>query len=53
MYHGEYSICFVLLFLQESMKMFKAQVEEVVKENEQLHQKLTKNSGTFISTKEW
>ncbi|KAG8144051.1 hypothetical protein E2320_001175 [Naja naja] len=37
----------------ESMKMFKVQVEEVVKENEQLHQKLTKNIGTFISTKEW
>uniref|UniRef100_A0A670ZU37 Centrosomal protein 89 n=1 Tax=Pseudonaja textilis TaxID=8673 RepID=A0A670ZU37_PSETE len=30
---------------EESMKMFKVQVEEVVKENEQLHQKLTKNIG--------
>lgn len=34
--------------------MFKAQVEEVVKENEQLHRKLSKNTiGTSISTKEW
>uniref|UniRef100_A0A8C6YAK1 Centrosomal protein 89 n=1 Tax=Naja naja TaxID=35670 RepID=A0A8C6YAK1_NAJNA len=43
----------LILEHEESMKMFKVQVEEVVKENEQLHQKLTKNIGTFISTKEW
>ncbi|XP_013913294.1 PREDICTED: centrosomal protein of 89 kDa [Thamnophis sirtalis] len=43
----------LILEHEESMKMFKAQVEAVVKENEQLHQKLTKNTGTFISTKEW
>uniref|UniRef100_A0A670YIT8 Centrosomal protein 89 n=1 Tax=Pseudonaja textilis TaxID=8673 RepID=A0A670YIT8_PSETE len=39
--------------LIQEHEMFKVQVEEVVKENEQLHQKLTKNIGTFISTKEW
>lgn len=33
------------------MKNFKAQVEEVVKENEQLHQQLSKNSS--VATKEW
>ncbi|XP_032086843.1 centrosomal protein of 89 kDa isoform X3 [Thamnophis elegans] len=43
----------LILEHEESMKMFKAQVEAVVKENEQLHQKLTKNTGTFISTKKW
>ncbi|XP_039183365.1 centrosomal protein of 89 kDa isoform X1 [Crotalus tigris] len=43
----------LILEHEESMKMFKAQVEEVVKENEQLHHKLSKNTGTFISTKEW
>ncbi|XP_025021906.1 centrosomal protein of 89 kDa isoform X1 [Python bivittatus] len=44
----------LILEHEENMKIFKAQVEEVVKENEQLHQQLSKNTiGTSISTKEW
>uniref|UniRef100_A0A8D2L524 Centrosomal protein 89 n=1 Tax=Varanus komodoensis TaxID=61221 RepID=A0A8D2L524_VARKO len=35
----------------EDMKNFKARVEEIVKENEELHQQLSKNSS--VTTKEW
>ncbi|XP_072488148.1 centrosomal protein of 89 kDa isoform X2 [Notamacropus eugenii] len=35
----------------EEMKMFKIRVEEVIKENETLHQKLTKSSP--LTSKEW
>ncbi|XP_053127058.1 centrosomal protein of 89 kDa isoform X3 [Hemicordylus capensis] len=41
----------LILAHEEDMKNFKAQVEEIVKENEQLHQQLSKN-GSF-TTKEW
>ncbi|XP_072488150.1 centrosomal protein of 89 kDa isoform X4 [Notamacropus eugenii] len=37
--------------LEEEMKMFKIRVEEVIKENETLHQKLTKSSP--LTSKEW
>lgn len=36
---------------QEDMKNFKVQVEELVKENEDLHKQLNKNN--FITTTEW
>ncbi|XP_062997610.1 centrosomal protein of 89 kDa isoform X2 [Elgaria multicarinata webbii] len=41
----------LILAHEEDMKIFKARVEEVVKENEQLHQKLSKKSS--VTTKEW
>ncbi|XP_041602642.1 centrosomal protein of 89 kDa isoform X2 [Vulpes lagopus] len=37
--------------LQEEMRMFRMQVQEVVKENEELHQKLTKSSP--VTNEEW
>ncbi|XP_072606028.1 centrosomal protein of 89 kDa isoform X3 [Vulpes vulpes] len=37
--------------LQEEMKMFRMRVQEVVKENEELHQKLTKSSP--VTNEEW
>ncbi|NWR36280.1 CEP89 protein, partial [Tachuris rubrigastra] len=37
--------------LQEDMKNFKARVEELVKENEDLHERLNKNN--FITSTEW
>ncbi|XP_077166260.1 centrosomal protein of 89 kDa isoform X2 [Paroedura picta] len=40
-----------ILALEEDMKHFKVRVEEVVKENEQLHQQRCKSSP--VSTKEW
>ncbi|XP_064375730.1 centrosomal protein of 89 kDa isoform X3 [Dromaius novaehollandiae] len=39
------------LALEEDMKNFKARVEELVKENEDLHEQLNKNS--FITATEW
>lgn len=36
---------------QEDMRKFRIQVEELVKENEQLHQQLNKNSS--VTLKEW
>ncbi|XP_061450033.1 centrosomal protein of 89 kDa isoform X2 [Rhineura floridana] len=41
----------LILAHEEDMKVFKARVEEVVEENEQLHQQLSKNSTVTI--KEW
>nr|XP_056718546.1 centrosomal protein of 89 kDa [Euleptes europaea] len=41
----------LILAHEEDMKNFKERVEEVVKENEQLHQQLCKHSS--VSTKEW
>ncbi|XP_015264220.1 PREDICTED: centrosomal protein of 89 kDa [Gekko japonicus] len=41
----------LILAHEEDMKNFKARVEEVVKENERLHQELCKCSS--VSTKEW
>ncbi|XP_060110165.1 centrosomal protein of 89 kDa [Heteronotia binoei] len=41
----------LILAHEEDMKNFKMRVEEVVKENEQLHQQLCKCSS--VSTKEW
>ncbi|CAI5782594.1 Hypothetical predicted protein [Podarcis lilfordi] len=41
----------LILAHEEDMKIFKERVEEVVKENEQLHQQLSKNST--VTTKEW
>ncbi|XP_054856889.1 centrosomal protein of 89 kDa [Eublepharis macularius] len=41
----------LILAHEEDMKNFKAQVEEVVKENEQLHQQLCKHNS--VSIKEW
>ncbi|NXM05794.1 CEP89 protein, partial [Tyrannus savana] len=44
--------CYVKSFvLQEDMKNFKARVEELVKENEDLHERLNKNN--FITSTEW
>ncbi|XP_005616828.2 centrosomal protein of 89 kDa isoform X6 [Canis lupus familiaris] len=37
--------------LQEEMRMFRMRVQEVVKENEELHQKLTKSSP--VTNEEW
>uniref|UniRef100_A0A4X2KQP3 Centrosomal protein 89 n=1 Tax=Vombatus ursinus TaxID=29139 RepID=A0A4X2KQP3_VOMUR len=39
------------VMLEEEMKMFKIRVEEVVKENETLHQELNKSSP--LTSKEW
>uniref|UniRef100_A0A8B9BY96 Centrosomal protein 89 n=1 Tax=Anser brachyrhynchus TaxID=132585 RepID=A0A8B9BY96_9AVES len=39
------------LAYEEDMKNFKVQVEELVKENEELHKQLNKNN--FITTTEW
>ncbi|KAL8194874.1 UNVERIFIED_CONTAM: hypothetical protein K2H54_037446 [Gekko kuhli] len=41
----------LILAHEEDMKNFKARVEEVVKENERLHQELCKRSS--VSAKEW
>ncbi|XP_044283746.1 centrosomal protein of 89 kDa isoform X2 [Varanus komodoensis] len=41
----------LILVHEEDMKNFKARVEEIVKENEELHQQLSKNSS--VTTKEW
>ncbi|XP_048371265.1 centrosomal protein of 89 kDa isoform X3 [Sphaerodactylus townsendi] len=41
----------LILSHEEDMKTFKERVQEVVKENEQLHQQLCKHAS--ISTKEW
>ncbi|XP_066493200.1 centrosomal protein of 89 kDa isoform X2 [Tiliqua scincoides] len=41
----------LILAHEEDMKNFKERVEEVIKENEQLHQQLSKNSS--VTTKEW
>ncbi|KAJ7311923.1 hypothetical protein JRQ81_006243 [Phrynocephalus forsythii] len=41
----------LILAHEEDMKMFKAQVEEIVKENEELHKQLSRNSS--VTTKEW
>ncbi|NXT01069.1 CEP89 protein, partial [Jacana jacana] len=44
--------CYVKSFVfQEDMKNFKARVEELVKENEDLHKQLNKNN--FITPTEW
>ncbi|XP_074067580.1 centrosomal protein of 89 kDa isoform X3 [Macrotis lagotis] len=39
------------ILLEEEMKMFKLRVEEVIKENETLHQELNENSS--LTSKEW
>ncbi|XP_062817990.1 centrosomal protein of 89 kDa isoform X1 [Anolis carolinensis] len=41
----------LILSHEEDMKLFKARVEEVVKENEQLYKKLNRNSS--VTTKQW
>uniref|UniRef100_A0A8D0H703 Uncharacterized protein n=1 Tax=Sphenodon punctatus TaxID=8508 RepID=A0A8D0H703_SPHPU len=41
----------LILAHEEDMKNFRVQVEEVVNENEQMHQQLIKDS--FVTTKEW
>lgn len=37
--------------LQEEMRMFRVRVQEVVKENEELHRELTKSSP--VTSEEW
>ncbi|XP_042293404.1 centrosomal protein of 89 kDa isoform X2 [Sceloporus undulatus] len=41
----------LILAHEEDMKIFKARVEEIVKENEQLHKDLNRNSS--VTPKEW
>ncbi|XP_029464257.1 centrosomal protein of 89 kDa isoform X2 [Rhinatrema bivittatum] len=41
----------IILAAEEEMKTFKARVEDVVKENEQLHQRIERNKS--VTSKEW
>ena len=39
------------ILFQEEMRMFRMRVQEVVKENEELHQELNKSSA--VTSEEW